>query len=276
MNKTSRYSQTQIADFVATVRRDGYCVLPRHFSESKIRIWRDAFTKLMDERVKNGTASARGPARYYISLPFVAPFADPEIYEDPDILAILEELAGPDFVMPELATDTPLNGSDFQVIHRDITQKSPNLADLDPAEPFQFGVNFPLVRVTRDNGPFEVVPGTHLLTDAESKEWVKFGRAEREIVPLLMEIGDVMVRDVRGLHRGTPNRTDEPRPMVVVGYNRAAHLRPQLKIQIPRSEFERLSPRAKQMLRLNPIVESPDAIKADEAYSNLYFLDDDK
>ena len=27
-----------------------------------------------------------------------------------------------------------------------------------------------------------------------------------------------MVRDVRGLHRGTPNKTDKARPMVVVGY----------------------------------------------------------
>ena len=31
-------------------------------------------------------------------------------------------------------------------------------------------------------------------------------------------VGDVMVRDVRGLHRGTPNKTDKARPMVVVGY----------------------------------------------------------
>ncbi|MBB5508233.1 hypothetical protein HDG35_004514 [Paraburkholderia sp. JPY681] len=32
-----------------------------------------------------------------------------------------------------------------------------------------------------------------------------------------MELGDVMIRDVRALHRGTPNRTEAPRPMVVIG-----------------------------------------------------------
>ncbi len=34
-----------------------------------------------------------------------------------------------------------------------------------------------------------------------------------------MRPGDVMIRDVRALHRGTPNHTNEPRPMVVIGYS---------------------------------------------------------
>ena len=29
-----------------------------------------------------------------------------------------------------------------------------------------------------------------------------------------------MIRDVRHIHRGTPNFTDTPRPMVVIGYSR--------------------------------------------------------
>jgi hypothetical protein len=31
---------------------------------------------------------------------------------------------------------------------------------------------------------------------------------------VLMALGDVMIRDVRAVHRGTPNLTDTPRPMI--------------------------------------------------------------
>jgi hypothetical protein len=71
-----------------------------------------------------------------------------------------------------------------------------------------------------------------------------------------MELGDVMVRDVRGLHRGTPNRTRVPRPMVVIGYSRCWLFRPEVSIRAPRAALPGLSERAKQMLRYNPIVES--------------------
>jgi ectoine hydroxylase-related dioxygenase (phytanoyl-CoA dioxygenase family) len=235
--------------------------------------WKRQFLPLLNERIQDGTASARGPNRYYISLPFIPPFADPAIYEDPDILAIIEQLAQEDIVMPELATDTPLQGSDYQVIHRDMLQCSPDMPDADPVRPFQFAVNFPLVDVTLENGPFEIAPGTHLLTDTECQDRVRSGQAEAQLVPLVMSVGDVMIRDVRALHRGTPNTTAEPRPMVVVGYNCARHQRPQLRIFIPQEQKRLLSDRAQQLLRFNPVVNSLSEVVASETYSNLYFLD---
>jgi hypothetical protein len=270
--QSQRYDKTQIRNFADEVLNVGYCILPSHFSTETMQIWRQAFEKLLQERIENGTASGRGPNRYYVSLPFVEPFADPVIYENPDILAILELLAGADFVMPELATDTPLKDSDYQVIHRDFTLHSPYMPEADPAQPFQFAVNFPLVKVTAENGPFEIIPGTHLLTDEEAKKRIQEGEAEKQLIPLLMEAGDVMIRDVRALHRGTPNRTDQPRTMVVVGYNRSEHLRPQLKINIPRDTYDKLSARARHLLRLNPVVTSLEEADNTEEYSNLYFL----
>jgi hypothetical protein len=47
----------------------------------------------------------------------------------------------------------------------------------------------------------------------------------------------------------------------------------QLKINIPREEWDRLSDRGRQLLRLNPIVNSLDEAEIAEAYSNLYFLE---
>ncbi len=269
----NRYTEAEIEGYTQQILRDGFCILKGHFPKEKLQTWKEAFDPLMEQRIQDGTASERGPKRFYISLPFTMPFADPAIYEDPDILAILERLGG-DIVMPELASDTPLQGSDFQVIHRDHLQMSPDLPDRDPALPFQFAVNFPLVDVTLANGPFEVARGTHLLTDAECKERIRSGEMETQLEPLMMEVGDVMIRDVRALHRGTPNHTETPRTMIVVGYNCAEHQRPQLKIHIPQAEFNKLSGRGRQLLRLNPVVESLDAIRPSETYSNLYFLED--
>jgi ectoine hydroxylase-related dioxygenase (phytanoyl-CoA dioxygenase family) len=174
--------------------------------------------------------------------------------------------------MPELATDTPLPGSDQQIIHRDFPLRSPYLPELAPTEPFQFAVNFPLVPVTIENGPFEIAPGTHLWEDAEAKARIKAGEVEPRLIPLLMEVGDVMIRDVRTLHRGTPNRTDRRRTMVVVGYNRARHLRPQLRIFVPRAALEAASTRARRLLRLNPVVERLEDAPPQETYSDLDFL----
>lgn len=268
-----RYSEGQIQALVDEVLAEGFCILKHHFPAEKLRTFGQAFDAVLRERIANGTASGRGPNRYYISLPFVMPFADPEIYEDPDILAIIERLGGKDVVMPELASDTPLRDSDYQVIHRDISQLSADRPDGDPAQPFQFAINFPLVEITLENGPFEIARRTHRMSDAECRERIQSGEIEARLEPLLMELGDVMVRDVRALHRGTPNRTDVPRPMIVVGYNSSWHRRPQLRIFIPRDAHATLSERGRQLLRLNPVVDSLADASNEEAYSNLYFLE---
>jgi hypothetical protein len=269
-----RYSEPELQHFTEVLLTEGFCILWNHFDQNKLQSWREAFCKLLEERIDNGTASPRGPSRYYISLPFILPFADAAIYEDPDILFILAHAAQGEIVMPELAIDTPLKGSDYQVIHRDHDQRSQNLPKLSVATPFQFAVNFPLVEVTAENGPFEIIPTSHLLTDEEARQQIKSGESEQKLIPLMMSVGDVMIRDVRALHRGTPNRTDIPRPLVVVGYNRVEHLRPQLRILIPREAKAQLSPQGTQLLRLNPVVASLDEITSEETYSHLYFLEE--
>lgn len=258
-----RYSGAEIDGLAGEVLRDGFCVLPGHFPPETLRAWGAAFAPLLAAHVeREGHLRNRGAARYYVTLPFDAPFADPSIYEDPDVLALVEHLAGADFTMVQLATDTPLLGSDYQDVHRDTPPLFPETGRETP--PYQLAVNFPLVEVTRENGPFEVARGTHMLPRDEALRLVETG--ERELEALTMRLGDVMVRDVRALHRGTPNHTSEPRPMVVIGYSRRWLLRPEVTIHIPRRVHETLSERARRMLRFNPVVESLDDLPATEIY----------
>ena len=74
------------------------------------------------------------------------PWADPAIIDNDCIMAIISELVGADGVMCQLATDTPLKGSDYQDLHRDTQLLFPETGAETP--PYQLAVNFPLVDVT--------------------------------------------------------------------------------------------------------------------------------
>jgi ectoine hydroxylase-related dioxygenase (phytanoyl-CoA dioxygenase family) len=250
-----RYSQSEVEAFTREVLEQGFCVLPGHFAREKVGAWRAAFAPLLEKHIeREGHRLNRGPGRYYVTLPFFAPFADPEVFEDDDVLGVVRGLVGEDAVMVQLATDTPLLGSEYQDVHRDAPPLFPEWGRETP--PFQLAVNFPLVDVTEENGPFEVARATHTVSKEEGLRRLESGEARLE--PILMRAGDVMIRDVRGLHRGTPNRTREPRPMVVVGYSRRWLFRPEVSIRVPRATYETLSESARFLLRFNPVVEAAD------------------
>jgi ectoine hydroxylase-related dioxygenase (phytanoyl-CoA dioxygenase family) len=126
-------------------------------------------------------------------------------------------------------------------------------------------VNFPLVDVTDDNGPLEYAPGTHMLSKDDGMAKVASG--EIPLVRAYMARGDVMIRDVRHIHRGTPNRMGAPRPMVVIGYSRRWLHRPEVSIRIPAEVLVALPERARRWLRHNPVFETKaEASRLEETY----------
>lgn len=263
-----RYSQTEIEAFAQMVLEDGFCVLRGHFPAETLMAWREAFAPLLEKHVaREGHLQNRGPGRFYVTLPFARPFADPAIFEDDDVLAIVEALVGEDPVLCQLATDTPLLGSEFQDVHRDAPPLFPETGEETP--PFQLAVNFPLVDVTKENGPFEVARGTHLVSKEEGLRRLQAGEVKLE--PLLMNLGDLIIRDVRALHRGTPNLTESPRPMVVLGYSRRWLFRPEVSIRVPSAALSVLSERARRLLRFNPVVESVDEAPDTEIYQSFAY-----
>lgn len=265
---TKHYHPQQITSFAQEVLNDGFCVLRNHFSPAKLNTWYEAFMPLLNDHIaREGHLLNRGSNRYYVTLPFTTPFADPSIFEDEEILAIVERLVGADAVMCQLATDTPLLGSEYQDVHRDTLPLFPEAGIETP--PYQLAVNFPLVDITLKNGPLEITRGTHLMSKQEGLRRLESGEINLE--PVTMQIGDVMIRDVRGLHRGTPNHTPTPRPMVVIGYSRRWLFRPEVSIQIPRTTFETLSERGRYLLRFNPIVESLDEKPKTEVYQSFAY-----
>ncbi|MCD6078078.1 MAG: hypothetical protein K0R89_2016, partial [Ramlibacter sp.] len=155
-------------------------------------------------------ASSRGAARYYVTLPFQGLWADPEIYEDRDLLAIVERVAGPEPVLCQLASDTPMKGSDFQPWHADTPALFPEWNNNNDTPSFQLAVNFALCDVNDDNGPFETTFGTHRMNKQEAMEGLASGAIAQHRLP--MRMGDVMQPPLV-----PPSRSEHPRSAEHVG-----------------------------------------------------------
>ena len=246
------------------VRRTSSTVLKGLIPVEKIDAWNEAFQPLLLRSIAQEKDDPnRGANRYYVTLPFNGVWADPEIIDNDAIMAVVEELVGADGVLCQLASDTPLKGSDYQELHRDTQLLFPETGAESP--PYQLAVNFPLVDVTAENGPLEWAPDTHMLSKGEGLRRVETG--ETPLQQLYLNRGDVLIRDVRHIHRGTPNTTDTPRPMVVIGYSRRWLFRPEVNIRVPREVLAGLPQRAQKWLRFNPVFDSiEEASEEKESY----------
>jgi hypothetical protein len=257
-----RYTPAEHDAFARDFNRDSVVVLREHIPRDKLARWAEAFAPLLQAQIARETqASSRGAQRYYVTLPFLGLWADPQIYEDPDLLAVVERVAGPEPVMCQLASDTPLKGSDYQPWHADTPALFPEWNNNDTPS-FQLAVNFALCDVNDDNGPFETTFGTHRMNKQDAMAGLASGAIAQHRIP--MRMGDVMIRDVRAVHRGTPNSTDQPRPMVVIGYSRRWYLRPEVRIRVARSVWDALSPIGRSLLRHNPVVVDAQALQEGE------------
>lgn len=245
------------------VRETSVTVLKGALPTEVIDIWSQAFAPLLAASIgRERDGPARGPHRYHLALPFHGLWADPAIIDNDAIMAVVERLVGADGVICQLASDTPLLGSEHQELRRDC-----HLADREnglESGPHQLAVNFPLVDVTDETGAMEYAPGTHRLSRDEGMG--RIARGEIPLVKACLARGDVMIRDLRHIHRGTPNRSATPRPMIVIGYSRRGPQRPETTIRIPAEVLAALPERARRWLRHNPVFDS--RAEADRALAN--------
>lgn len=211
-------NERTIAEHVERVRSAGYTILENQFSRDVVERIADAFKPIYESHLDEIRESPnRGPMRHYIQLPVAEPFYVSEIHADPDVLAIVKSLLGEEVQFAQYATDTPARGSVFQDWHSDLQLYFPEDPDFCHP-PLLVAVNFPFVDIVPQNGPFEVVEGTHRIPAHTAIKRILQGDLTSKLVPL--NVGDVLIRDPRCIHRGTPNTTDIPRPVAVFSFER--------------------------------------------------------
>jgi len=169
-------------------------------------------------------------SRWRIFPKLRGPLSDPRLLANPLVVPVVRDLLGSDFRCKFVSSDTCLKGSEMQAPHREMGAGGAR-------DPVAYMVNVPLGRNTRRNGPIEVWPSASHLWSAEmldrhglsddvqdgSNPGLEELAARLPSEPLLLDAGDVLIRDPGMLHRGTPNRTRRARTMLTVCYLRRDH-----------------------------------------------------
>lgn len=208
-----------------------------------------------------GGVLPRGPERWYVEIQperlsgFVA------ITSHPWFLAVCETVLGRDYRIIEVGFDIPFPGAADQPWHRDFAVPE---ATTIGRRLNSLAFNLTTIDTRPEHGPFEIAPGT---------QWDQFDGCPKGMFPpadlwpryvaravrKLPRRGDISARSALTVHRGTANRSNDPRPVLVIGVDAPdatngahhdlqataaflANLPPQVRDHLPARVVERLEP----------------------------------
>ena len=204
---------------ITELSRNGFCVLKSHLAAPLIDACREAFWPMLTGYIESHCDQPnRGPNRHFLPMPFDPPCFAPEFFFDGGVLDIIRGAMDERVVADQWGCDVALPGSQNQEAHvdyqRPLFEETPDLS----LPPYMLVVSFALRRITNADGPIEIAPGTHRMPREQAVRAV--ASREIELQPVPLEIGDVLIRHPWALHRGTPNTTGTPRPLVSIRYVR--------------------------------------------------------
>jgi hypothetical protein len=210
----------EAADIMCGLYGDGIIGLKAAFSPGFAdRLNAEIMALFEEARAVPGGALPRGPERWYVEVQPERISGFVEIATHPWFVAVCEAVLGPDYRIVEVGFDIPFPGAADQPWHRDFavpdaTTRGRRLNSL--------AFNLTTVDTRQEHGPFEVAPGT---------QWDRFEGCPKGMFPprdlwpryieravqKLPQRGDISARSALTVHRGTANRSNEPRPVLVVG-----------------------------------------------------------
>ena len=168
---------------------------------------------------RDGGAVGRGPNRWYVEIHPEALRGFVELVDHPWVRTVCKTILGPDYQIVEVGFDTPFPGATLQPWHRDFPSP-PETEDARRLTSLAF--NLTTVDTTDELGPLEIAPGTqwdrgdhfdHKQFPPKSENARYEALAQRKYP----QVGDISARSALTIHRGTPNRSEVPRPVLVLG-----------------------------------------------------------
>jgi len=235
-------------DHLAELQDRGFCVLKAHFARSSVEACLKAFWPILLGYLETHAEEPnRGPHRHFLPMPFDSPCFAPEFFFDTRVLGIVRAAMDDSVVADQWGCDVPLRGSTHQGFHvdyqRPLFAEAPEL--LLPN--YILIVSFGLIDIAPAYGPIEIAPGTHRMPRNKALRSVESAEIETQLVPL--QLGDVLIRHPWALHRGTPNTTDTPRPIVSIRYVRSWYEDHSREVNaIPRVVWQSLTPEQQRVM----------------------------
>jgi hypothetical protein len=199
---------------------DGIIGLKGAFTREWAQALREDIDALFEAGLRRpGALVGRGPNRYYAEIhpEDVRGFLD--LVTHPWVVAVCRAVLGPGYRIVEIGYDVPLPGAQHQPWHRDFPAPEATLRGrrLD-----SLAFNLTTVDVHEDMGPFEIAPGTQW-DEPDGFEHGMFPpkslypRYEERAQRKMPKMGDISARSALTIHRGTTNRSDKSRPVLVLG-----------------------------------------------------------
>ncbi|MBG6216888.1 hypothetical protein IWX75_001342 [Arthrobacter sp. CAN_A6] len=175
-----------------------------------------AFTEALS---RPGGAVGRGPKRYYVEIHPEQLRGWLELVDHPWVRMVCESVLGPDYQIVELGFDVPGPGAVNQPWHRDFPMPEDTWAN---GRLTSLAFNATAVDTEEDMGPFEIAPTTQWdLPDGFEHGMFppKSGYARYEALAerKYPKMGDISARSALTIHRGTQNRSQKSRPVLVLG-----------------------------------------------------------
>jgi len=253
------------AEIMGGLYGDGVIALKGAFSSQFADLLHDDMLSLFREAQQiEGGALPRGPQRWYVETQPERIRGFAQIVSHPWFVAVCQSVLTQDYRIVEVGFDIPFPGAEDQPWHRDF--KAPD-ATLKGRRLNSLAFNLTAVDTKPEHGPFEIALGTQWDAIPDAKDGMFPDRSlwERYIsraVQKLPQRGDISARSALTIHRGTANRSREPRPVLVVGVDapdatNANHH----DLQVTRGYFESLPPLVRDHLacrvtdELEPIIQ---------------------
>jgi ectoine hydroxylase-related dioxygenase (phytanoyl-CoA dioxygenase family) len=209
-----------ITSAVAQLQDEGITVRRGAFERAWVeRLRTDVEAAFEEARSREGGAVGRGPQRWYVEVHPQAISGFVDLVSHPWVTALSEAVLGPDWSVVEIGFDVPFPGAADQPWHRDFPSPADTYRDRRLTS---LAFNLTCVDTTDEMGPFEIAPGTQWEEGADFEHgmfpprdsYPHYAALARRAYP---RMGDVSARSALTLHRGTRNRSQLSRPVVVLG-----------------------------------------------------------
>ena len=213
-------TDAETAAVVEALYTDGIAAKKGAFSrEWAAQMGEDIETAFAEARSRENGAVGRGPNRYYVEIHPEQLRGFVDLVDHPFVRSVAEAVLGPEYEIVEVGFDIPFAGAMNQPWHRDFpmpeeTRTGGRLTSL--------AFNLTAVDTTEDMGPFEIAPGTQWDWSEEFDHGMfppksLYPRYTERAVRKYPQRGDLSVRSALTIHRGTENRSQLSRPVLVLG-----------------------------------------------------------